>query len=233
MNINFKNLVSLLFIIIGANSSIAQHDHRLRISLTAGMSKTGSLIYGDEYRKFDISPTIKILKTSLSRNNNYNFGIGYQFSRSILINGSIGVASYGFQYRGDVTASPLNSASVGGFIAQQTYTTRLMEVNLSTSYHYELNQALSIIIQPGISWYTNPREDSRQVLGVLMKGNNFSATFFTGVEVPMISNIFFIRAGVSTKIALDNFSVFFDFDNKFHPYSIGLQTSISYRFWSK
>ena len=233
MNINFKKFVVLLFFIIGAINVNAQNDHRLSISLTAGMSKTGSLNYGDEYRKFDITPTIQILKTSLSRNNNYNFGIGYHINKSILINGSIGVASYGFQYTGDVIASPVNTISVGGFRAQESYETRLMEVNLSAAYQLNVSKDLSFIIQPGISWYTNQREDFRQILGINLKSNNYSATIFTGVKIPMISNILFVSAGVSAKVPLQNFASYYDFDNQFHPYSLGLQTTISYSFWAK
>ncbi|MGK0314331.1 MAG: hypothetical protein ACI86M_000543 [Saprospiraceae bacterium] len=232
MKINFNNLLGL-FIIFCATISNAQNDHRLSINLTAGMSKTGSLICGDKYREFDITPTIQILKTSLSINNNYNFGIGYQINKSLLINGSIGVASYGFQYTGDVIASPINSVSVGGFRTQESYQTRLIKVNLSAVYQLNVNKDLSSIIQPGMSWYTNPNDRFRQILGINMNSNNFSASLFSGLKIPMISNILFVSVGVSAKMPLQNLTSFYDFDNQFHPYSIGLQTTISYRFWSK
>ena len=230
MNKNLKRITFLFITIFAFADSInAQYAHRFSVSIAAGMSKTGSLEYSDSYTEFRSSPTINILTTGLSRNSNYNFSLGYQPIKSFSINGSIGVASYGFQYTGDVIASPTNFISPGGFIAKESFTTRLMEVGLSVLYRIELNYDLAFVIQPGIVWYTNPKDRYPQLLGINMNSNNFSATFFTGIEIP-INNAFFASIGLNTKIALDNFNGSFGFDNKFHPFALGLQTSISYRF---
>jgi len=232
MKEKFWNPIFLVVLIIGCTHSIdAQQWHRFSLSVTAGMSRTGSLEYSEEYREFDVTPTIDILTTTTSRNRNYNFTIGFQPAKSISINGSIGVASYGFQYSGLVIASPTNFASVGGFITTEKYSTRLMEVGLSTSYRKSINEDLSIIIRPGLMWYTNPKENFAQLLDMLMNSNNFSATFFAGLETPLVNNRFYISLGLNTKIALQNFANDKRFNNKFLPYALGLQTSISYRFW--
>ena len=233
MQCNYKKLVILLCFAVGSINANAQYNHWFSVNLTAGLSKTGSLTYGDEYRKSVNSVTLKILKASTSRNSNFNFGVAYHPSKSILINGSIGVASYGFQYTADAIASPVNILSIGGFRVQESYKTRLMEVNLSAAYQLNFSEDVSFIIKPGISWYTNPKERFQQTLGITMNSNNFSATLFSGVEIPMISNLLYVSAGVSAKIPLSNFASFRSFDSQFHPYALGLQTSISYRFWSR
>ena len=197
------------------------------------MSKTGSIKYGTTYRAFDSSPTVNILEVGLSRNNNYNFGIGYNPTRSISINGSIGVASYGFRYTGDVVASPINTASIGGFTSKASYSSRVMEVGLSAKYLVKSNESISLFIQPGLAWNTNQAGVFTPILFIPFKSNNFSATLFAGVEIPMISNTFFISVGINSKIALNNFAAFYDYDNQFYPYAIGLQTTLSYRFGEK
>ncbi|MFT4535400.1 MAG: hypothetical protein ACJA1A_002468 [Saprospiraceae bacterium] len=229
----YKNFVILLYFAVGSISANAQNDHWFSVNLTGGLSKTGSLIYSDEYRKSINSVTVEILKVSSSRNSNFNFGIAYHPNRSILINGSIGVASYGFQYTGDVVASTVNTLSVGGFRVQESYKTRLMEVNLSAAYQLNFNEDVSFTIKPGMSWYTNPSENFQQTLGFTIKSNNFSATFFSGIEIPMIRNILYASVGVNAKVPLDNFASTYHLDSQFHPYALGLQTSISYRFWSR
>ena len=225
-----KRFTFLLIITIACAGCInAQKTQRFSISISAGMSKTGNLEFSELYRKSNFSSTVQILTTASSRNNNFNFRIGYQPIKSISINGSIGVASYGFQYTGNVFASPDNTLSVGGFVAHENYSTRLMEVGFSTSYQIANKNDFSFIFRPGIVWYTNPREKSRQILGFYMKSNNFSATLFTGIEVP-IMNAFHVGIGLNAKIALQDFVRVFDFENKFRPYALGLETSLTYRF---
>ena len=224
----------ILFIILitffcGQNL-LAQNIRNFSFSLAAGMSKTGSLKYGTSYRAFENSSTVHLLKTNSSQNKNFNFGIGYHPSKFFSINGSIGVASFGFQYTGDVTASPSNFASLGGFTSKESYSSRVMEVGLSANYIIKHNESISLFIQPGIAWYTNQARVFSPILFIPLNSNNFSATVFAGVEIPMISNILFINVGINSKIALNNFAAFYDHDNQFYPYAIGLQTTISYRF---
>ncbi len=231
MKEKIQRFLFLVVIILGCtNFGTTQEFDRFSLSLAGGMSKTGSLEYSEQYRRSSNTSTIEILTTDLSRNNNFNFAIGFQPAKSFSINGSIGVASYGFFYSGNVIASPTNFASVGGFVTSRSYTVRLMEVGLSTSFRRTLNSDLSIVVQPGLVWYTNPKGRNQQLLWLHLNSNNFSATLFTGIETPLISNDFYIAIGLNTKLALQNFAGNYTFDNKFNPYAFGLQTSISYRF---
>ncbi len=227
-----RNCLSLLILIITVYSAHAQNDYKFSISINAGMSKTGSLKYGTSYRAFEALPTVNISKIGFSQNNNFNFEIGYHPSKSFSLNGSIGVASYGFRYTGDVIASPTNSISVGGFKSKDTYSTRLMEVGVSAKYLIKSNDAISFFIQPGIAWYTNQKGLFSPILFIPLKSNSFSATLFAGVQVP-INNNFHVSAGISSKLALHNFAVFYDYDNQFYPYALGLQTTLSYRIGSR
>ena len=222
---NYKSSLYLLFIVLLGSADIyAQEYHRFSTSISAGISKTGSLSYSESYREFTSSPTVVISKSSLSRNNNFNFSIGYHPSRSISLNGSIGVASYGFLYSGDIIASPTNMATV----QLGDFSTRLMEVGFSASYRIHHSDDLTFLAQPGLVWYTNPKERFSQVLGINQNSNNFSFTLFTGIEVPLSSNSFFANIGINTKVALDNFAS--NIEYKFEPFAIGLQASIAYRF---
>ncbi|MEM9544607.1 MAG: hypothetical protein AAGA77_01470 [Bacteroidota bacterium] len=230
---SLHKFIILLLVLIGCFGELkAQEAKRFNLSIAYGMSKTGSLTYSEQYLEIEgISSTINILTTTQARNSNYNFSIGFQPSRSISINGSIGVASYGFQYTGDVVASPTNTLSVGGFVAREVYSTRLMEVGFAISYRYSFSEFLTFFVQPGLAWYTNPRDDFQQLFGINLKSNNYAASFGTGLETPLIDDVLFISLGFNAKIALNDFGSRGTEDiNSFRPFAFGLQTSITYRF---
>jgi len=225
-----KIIVISIVTFVFAVSADAQIIQKFSLSIAAGMSKTGSIGYNDSYRQYSSSPIINIEKAVSSRNNNYNFSIGYQAKKSLTINGSIGVSSYGFQYSGDIAPSRISTVPMGGFSIKETYTTRLMEVGLTASYRIPYKNDLAFIIQPGVAWYTNPKEEISQTLGIFMNSNNYSATFFTGIEIPITVNSFSLSIGVNTKVALNNFAWPNEIETNFRPYALGLQTAITYRF---
>ncbi len=205
----------------------AQNTPRFKVGVSVGMAYTGSLVYGDRYQVVDSSPAFIIKNTNPSRLTNYNFGVGYILSNSFSIIGIIGVAKYGFGYK--VTVDSPGSII---FNKSGTYKSKMTEVSLSGEYHLSLSKDIQFIIQPGIAWYTNQGYDS-QSLQIFQKNNNYSALLFIGVEIPISINRFYISAGLNTKIALADFGNTFSFDNKYHPYALGLQTTISYKFVQK
>ena len=219
---------------MGCSLSInAQDNPRFKIGLSLGMSHTASLFYGDRYQVIESSPSFLIQNTSPSRLPNYNLGIGYYLSNSISINGTIGVAKYGFGYHADVVAATSGGSPSGNFSTSSHYITSLMEVSLSGAYQFKLSNDIQLIIQPGIAWYTNPRFNSFQLLQIFQKSNNFSATLFTGIEIPISNNGFYVSVGLNSKIPLADFSNTFAIDSKLHPYAIGIQTTVSYRFGNR
>ena len=219
-----------IFLLAFSLSIHAQHTPKFKLGLSIGMSHSGSLVYGDRYQEWDGAPTFHIKKTSPSRLSNYNFGIGYQLSKSFSINGTIGVAKYGFGYNADVIASPSSGSSSGNFSISGNYITSLMEVSLSGAYQFKLSEDIQFIIQPGIAWYTNQRFDRFQSLQIFQKSNNYSAILFTGIEIPISSNDYYISVGLNTKIPLRDFANMYSIESQLRPYAIGIQSTLSYKF---
>lgn len=241
MQENYNNFISLItmsklyfaFIIFCCSLSInAQHNPKFKLSLSLGMSHTGSLIYGDRYQEWEGGSTFIVKNTNSARLPNYNLGVGYQLSKSFSINGSIGVASYGFSYKADVIAPISSGTSSSSVYVSDNFTLTLMEVGFSGAYQFKLSNDIQFIIQPGLVWYTNPRFIRSQILRISQNSNNFSASLFTGIELPISNNQFYVSIGLNTKIPLGDFANIYSIESVIYPYAIGLQTTILYRFGS-
>jgi hypothetical protein len=225
-----NQLIIILLAFCWSQESYGQNKDDLQISINAGISSSGNLKYSQEYSNFSSSPEIFIENTSNTTTRNYNLGVGYQMTPSFIIQGSIGTVNYGFFYIGR-SFSP--SGSLSNIVLREKYNTKIMEVNLSGIYKYEISPEIQLLIQPGFSWYTNPNESRPQSLRIPQNSNNYSATLFSGLEFPVLSELLFINIGINAKVALSDFAFDFDFENSFFPYAIGIQSGINYRFNSK
>lgn len=215
------------------NGQIDKSGKKAKISISAGQNFSGNYKFSDSYQGSIFQSRIDITRSGISRASNYNFGIGYKVDKKFWFNGSIGISNFGFHYTGPVVASEVNLSSVGGFVSSETYNVRLMEVAGIIEYKTKVKDEISLLVQTGLAWYTNDRQKFTKVLQIFQNTDNFSALLFTGIEVPVINENFSVSAGVNIKMALGNFAASYDNEEYFYPYAIGLQSTISYRFWNE
>ncbi len=230
MKLLSNQLIIILLTICWLQESYGQNKNEIQLSLNAGISSSGNFSSSNEYSFFNPLPEISIENISNTTTRNYNLGLGYQVSPSFILQGSIGIVNYGFFYIG---RSFQPSGSLSNMVLREKYNSKIMEVNLSGIYKYEISPEIKLLIQPGFSWYTNPSENRPQSLRIPQNSNNYSATLFSGLEFPVLSELLFVNIGISSKVALSNFAFNFGFENRFFPYVIGIQTGINYHFKSK
>ncbi len=214
-----KAIIVFIFLCLGF-CGYSQINLTSVIELSVDHGLSNDLADGNRFSSFNGSGDILVSNRRLARTR--NISVGY----TILLNSkngfkiSFGYATYGFDYKGIF----INSQNPINDLYRKTF----LEWGVSYVYKIPVFPTARLIIEPGIRYHSNGNPTSNAI--VFADKDSFSISNYTGFEIPMMGNNFFVTVGLQLKIPLQRYNFGFNENEGYYPYFIGLKIGVNYQF---
>ena len=215
-------LASTVFLLFLSILSNAQYDYNNIVELTYDFGISNDFADDAFYNSNTSSELILVEKRSSIRTRNIGFGYTRLLNRKNGIKASFAVAKFGFHIKGSTDQTNTNF--------NNSYTISFLEWGLSYVRCFPLSHSRKIIVEPGLRYHSDGSPRSNGIS--ITRKDSYSFSLYSGYELPMAGNNYFVNVGLQIKIPLEvyNINLSLNEPKDFLPYFIGFKIGVNFQF---